>query len=61
MNKQVYADDPWRDIPYEEAKAIQEHKPPVAIDALSLVATVIEIALQHSKQVSTEETEVNHE
>lgn len=60
MNKQVYEDDPWRDIPYEEAKAIEGHKPPVAINALSLVATVIEIALKHTQQISTK-TEVNHE
>lgn len=61
MNKQVYADDPWRDIPFEEAQAIQPAPLPAEIDALGLVAAVIGLELKNAKQVSTQVNEVNDE
>ena len=61
MNKQVYADEPWQDIPYEEAKDIQRQRMPIEIDVLRFVSDIITSALNSSKQVLTHSNEVDHE
>lgn len=61
MNKQVYADDPWQEIPYEEARTIQHQRTVVEIDALRFVADIMAKALNPSKQISTQVNEVNNE
>lgn len=61
MNKQVYADEPWQDIPYEDAKSIQRQRMAIEIDALRFVADIMASALQYSKQVLAHSNEVDHE